>query len=136
MITLETLSDLDLFFYYSQNDAQAENESDLIHGLTQPPRTMFYNRRDGAGASNYENFPNAYTLEIAMRYAIANWSAYRNTQVTDGNNGTRDRRIAISQDSIDFTRDNKGNLNISVGYIPFADIKQAGAVMVPTFGGA
>lgn len=136
MINLTSLSDIDAFFFYGQNDPQLENESDLVRGLVQPKRSLFYNRQDGCGISSRENMPNSLTLEIGLRYDVVNWVSLRNNRVSDGSEGTRDRRLAVSQNTISFRRDAKrGNVDVNVGYIPFADIKNSGNVQAPILGG-
>ncbi len=134
MKPLSILSDADVFFFYGKNDLEIENESDLVAGIIQPKRSLFYNREDGCGVSSRENFPNSLTLDIGIRYDIVNWSSLRNTRVTDGSEGTVDRRVAISQNTVSFIRDNKGNLDVNVGFIPFADISKPGAVSTNILG--
>ncbi len=113
----------DRFFYYSQNPLREEIEYDLRQGLFQPLRTLWYNRQDGAGIHESINLPNGLTLLINLRYNIVRWVAFRNTRVTDGNNNTKDRRIAVSQEFIDVQQ--KGQeLNVDVLYIPFFDFRK------------
>ena len=135
MTNLTSLSDLDVFFFYDENPLELENESDLVAGLIQPRRSMFYNRQDGCGISSRENLPNSLTLEIGLRYDIVNWASLRNRLVSDGSDDTRDRRIALSQNTVSFVRNKKGDLDIKVAYIPFANIKAPGSVQAPLAGG-
>lgn len=130
MIDYSQLSDFDVVFFYGQNDLEIETKSDLISGLIQPKRTLYYNRNDGAGVVEKENFPNTIILNVFLRYSIVNWIGLRNTQVSDGTNGMPDRRVAVSQNFIEFIN-NKNNLDINVFYIPFADYKNIKSVSIP-----
>lgn len=124
------LSDFDIFFFYGQSDLELENESDLIAGLLQPRRSLYYNRQDGCGISEKENYPLSLSLQIGMRYDVANWVAFRNTQVTDGSANTVDRRIAVSQNSVSFRQDmNKGTIDLSVVYIPFGNFRKPDQIL-------
>lgn len=127
------LSDLDIFYYYGEegSNLEMETQSDILAGLIQPKRTMFYNRQDSSGVPEKENFPNSFILEISMKYNIANWVSFRNTKVSDGANGTPERRVAVSQDSIAVNYNNKGETNVNVQYIPFANINQKTQVTIP-----
>ena len=108
-------------------------ESDLMQVLIQPKRSMLYNRQFGAGIKDRENFPNAVSLQIGLRYDIASAIAYRNTVVSDGTDNTRDRRIASSQFSIEFKQD-RGNLDIRVYYFNFVNTKQIRSVDIESGG--
>jgi len=108
----------DIFFYYGQNDLALENKFDLYQAISQPKRSLFYNRMESCGLSEYENNPNSLQLQLLSRYDIANAIAYRNTLVTDGTQGTKDRRIALSQNSIGFETRN-GELDIKILYFNF-----------------
>jgi len=127
------LSNLDVFFYYGEpgSDQLVETESDLLAGIIQPKRTLYYNRRDSSGVPEKENFPNSFVLAISTRYDIANWNSYRNTQVSDGSNGTPDRRVAISQNSIEINQDQKGEMDVKIGFIPFASFQQQRTLSLP-----
>jgi hypothetical protein len=118
---ISTLASWDLFFFYGQNDIALEIESDLMQLLLQRSRTMYYNNQESGGISNYENYPNEINLQINARYDIANAVSWKNTQIADGRNNLPDRRIAVSQSSINFKKDNKGNLDVFVLYIPYAN---------------
>lgn len=105
----------DMFFLYGNNTIEDECLFDLYQLLMQPKRSLYYNRQESAGISEYENRPNGIDLQIFARFEIANAVAYRNMMVTDGSNNMKDRRIAISQNSIGF--ESKGSeLNINVLY--------------------
>lgn len=128
---ISQLQDFDIFFYYGQSKLEIENKSDLLAGLVQPSRSMYYNRQDSAGVSDKENNPNTVGLQISVRYNIVRWSAYRNSQVTDGQNNTTDRRIAISQNSVNVKNDKNGNVDINVLFIPLADFKTPQTLELP-----
>jgi len=121
-----TLNDFDMFFYYGQNELELETKHDLLLNLMQPKRSLFYDRAvDAAGIPNYENVPESLTLRINVPYEIVNSFGKRNQYVSNGENGTRDRRVALSQSTIRIESDSKfGNVNITVLYIPMADYKQ------------
>jgi hypothetical protein len=126
-------NDFDVFFFYGSNDLQLETESDLVAGLIQEKRSLFYNRQDAAGLK--ENYPNTFTLSVSTKYDITSWVSFRNTQVTDGTNSTRDRRVAVSQNYISFSRESVGTLNVEVLYIPFYNFKKAQQLTIPVSGG-
>lgn len=130
---LEVLSDLDAFFYYGEqgSDLLLETESDLLAGIMQPKRTLYYNRRDSSGVPEKENFPNSFILAISTRYDITNWNAFRNTQVSDGSKGNPDRRVAISQNSIEIVQNQKGEMNVQIGFIPFDKFTQRKTLSLP-----
>lgn len=135
MIDYKTLSDFDVFFYYGEIDLETEVESELMAGFIQPARSFFYNRQDSCGVYEKENFPNTLSLTINMSYDIVNWAAYRNIYVTNGQNNTRDRRVAISQNSINYEKDNKGNLDATIFYIPFFNYKKPSQLTLPIIKG-
>lgn len=129
---MTNLDDFDLFYYYGQNDLQLENQSDLMSGLLQPKRSLFYNRKDGCGISDKENFPNTSLLKIALIYDIINWIEYRNSYVQNGSDNLfSDRRIFASQNYIEFKSDNKGNLDINVLYIPASNYTKTEQLTFP-----
>lgn len=122
MADFNDLQNWDNFFYYGQGDIDTESRFDLYQLLLQPKRSLYYNRRESGGVSEYENRPNTIELQVFGRFEIANAVAYRNTLVTDGSNGTIDRRIAVSQNSIGFNA--KGNnLDVSVLYFLYTDFE-------------
>jgi len=131
MINQETLENLDLFFYSGENDIETEIENELVSGLMQKRRSLFYNRRDGCGIAERENYPNSLTFNIRTRYDIAIWNSYRNSYISDGSIDGRDKRVSISQNGIDFQNDKKGNVDVFIYYIPFINYKQPKSVRVP-----
>lgn len=118
MRILKELSDINIFFFYGTLDLDLEIESDMAQILHQPKRSLFYNRSDGCGIPDYENYPNTLLLEIMIRFDVVQGIYWRNQNVGDGTNGTKERRVAISQWSIGTSRTG-GNLNLEVNYIPF-----------------
>jgi len=127
---MSDLSDFDIFYYYGQNDLQMEIESDIQQNVVQGTRSLFYNRsNDSSGLDEFENIPNAITQTIIIPYNVVAALAKRNTYVGDGQNGTRDRRIVISQNTVKLRTD--GNMiDISVFYIPLFNINAAQATTI------
>lgn len=118
MTPIDQLSDIDLFFFYGLNDLGLEIEHDIMQGLLQAKRSMFYFREEGAGVAEYENYPSGHFMQVSMRYDIANWIAQRNTRVSDGTDNLPDRRVATSQ-SIIAIENLQGEVDVQVLYIPF-----------------
>lgn len=131
---ISELSDIDIFFYYDDGDPSVEIASDLMSGLLQSKRTMFYNRNEGCGISEKENYPNSINNAIAMKYDIVSWVSKRNTEVSDGTSNTIDKRIAVSQNSINVSRESNGGLNIEILYIPFYDLTRPQNMTIPVRG--
>lgn len=120
---LKELSNTDMFFFYGQSDLLKEQESDLYIGLIQPKRSLYYNRNFGAGIVEYENYPNSITIQVGLRYEISAHIARQNQRISDGSEGSVDRRIAVSQNSVRI--EHKGEeLNVSVFFIPYKDYKK------------
>ena len=133
--TFEELKTIDYFFYYGQNPLEEETKHDLILGLLQPRRSLFYNRSHGAGINEYENYPNSLILQINLRFNIASWISRRNGEVSAGEEGRPDRRLAVSQHTINI-EGKDGNIDISVFYIPFASYNTPQSITVPAGIGA
>ena len=110
----------DIFFFYGKNDLTLESQYDLYEMLLQPKRSLYFFRRGSAGVSEYVNNPNGIELQVFARFEIANTIAYRNTIVSRGEDGTIDRRIAVSQTSIGF-ESKKDELDIKILYFLFED---------------
>lgn len=123
MSSLDEVSDINVFFFYGNLSDELEIEHTLMSALLQPERSLFYNRSDSVGVSAYENHPNNLILQIELRFKIAEWINYYNSYTGDGTNGSKERRIAVSQFSILFEQAEDG-LNIDVLYIPFANYTQ------------
>lgn len=128
--SLAQLGDWDGFFYYGQNDLEYENQRDALEISLQPKRSLYYFNQYSCGTPDYENYPNAILLQIALRFDIANGYAYRNTLVKDGQDGFKDRRLAVSQTSISFVQQ-EGELSINVQYIAFADYANIQTINIP-----
>jgi len=122
----------DYFFNYGLLDSKDEAKHDLIEVIVQPQKSMFFFREFGAGIKNMENFPSGLRLRIAVTYGIANAVAFRNTVVTDGSEDYPDRRLAVSQDSIEYKQDDAGNLDLSIFYFLYADVKNPSQIMLST----
>lgn len=127
------LADLDAFFYYADLDLDHANQHDVAVGVVQPKRSLFYDREDSAGVSEYENLPNGFYLEVMAKYDIANWIARRNTYVSAGQDGTKDRRLVTSQTAIEIAR-SEGNLDVNVLFIDFGQFQQPTQLRVPVGG--
>ncbi len=137
MLNLSAISDFDILFYYNTqgSDLTTETQSDLMLGLIQPQRSMFYNRSEGCGINERENYPNALSFQVQAKMDIINWISKRNLQVSDGSNGQPDRRIASSQSAIVILQDNKGNADISVFYLPLNNVESPQAINTKITGG-
>lgn len=127
---IDELKDFDLFFYYGQNELETETKSDVMANLMQPKRSLFYNRAlDSAGIGEYENVPNGLSLRVNMPYDIVNSLSKRNQFVSNGENGSKDRRVAISQSTIRIESE-KDNVKVSALYIPLSDFKQSESLSI------
>lgn len=124
----EQLKDFDNFFYYGYGKIEDETKSDVMCILTQHKRSLFYSRNlNSAGISDYENYPNSMIKQILIPYDIVIALSKRNQYVSNGRNGTKDRRIAISQANIRI-EEKKFETKITVLYIPMADFKTTQSV--------
>lgn len=123
---IRILKDFDLFLYYGQNDLDIETKHDVMLNLMQPKRSLFYNRAlDSAGVPDYENMPEGLIIRVDLPYTIVDSLSRRNQFVSNGENGSRDRRIAPSQSEVIVNFDSKtGNVDVSVYYFPLANFKQ------------
>jgi hypothetical protein len=123
-MNIEQLKDFDNFYYYGQGDLKREIESDIHAIVNQNSRSLFYNRsNDSAGLDQYENTPNAIVQSVLIPYNIVSALSKRNINVGDGSNGSKDRRIAVSQNSVKI--DNKENfIDVSIFYIALFDIAE------------
>ena len=126
----------DNFFYYGENSNSLDDEilHDLYQGIEQPKKSMYYNRQDGVGIHEKENFPSSIAFYIMCRYDIVQWIAYRNNNLPSSN---LDRRVAASQASISVLQDpSSGEVDIKVEYIPFKDYTKKEALSLPMGKGA
>lgn len=123
---IAVLKDFDIIFYYGQNELSLETKSDILANLMQPKRSLFYNRAlDSAGIPGYENNPEGLTLRVNLPYDIVSGLSLRNQFISNGEDDSKDRRVAVSQSTIRIEFDSSnGNVNITVLYIPLADFKQ------------
>lgn len=129
--SVDTLSDFDMFFYYGLNDLEIETRHDIMLNVMQPKRSLLGNRAlDAAGAADYENTPVGINQQIKLPFDIVESISRRNQYVSNGENGTKDRRVAVSQSSVRVEADTKGNVSVTVLYIPLANFKQS-EVSVP-----
>lgn len=129
---LKQLASMDYFFYYGMNDFRDECKSELLQIIIQPKKSMFFFRNNGAGVKSCENFPSGLLMQLGITYGIANSVAVRNTYTTDGANGYPDRRIAVSQGSIEYEQDNSGNIDIRVYYYLYADLSSKNYLKMTT----
>jgi len=132
MRTIAQLTDMDVFFNYGEpgSDLSLESESDLVIGLFQPRRSLFYNRRWGAGIQEYENHPNQSGLDVTMRFLIASFVGIRNNRVSQGQNNLPDRRLAASQNSIRFVK-NGTDRDVEINYFEFDKLGGLNVTSVP-----
>jgi hypothetical protein len=122
---LTALKDFDTFFYYGRNKLDHETKSDVFANLVQPTRSLFYSRSlNSAGVSEYENNPISLALYVSLPYAIVKSLSKRNQYVGNGENGTKDRRVAVSQSSIGIENKKDGNVDVTILYVPLSDLKQ------------
>lgn len=119
-----------MFLFYGDAPEDLEAEADLTCGLTQDSRSMFYHRDYGAGVSDFENAPDGLSLQVGMKYRVADWVARNNLEVSDGSNGTRDRRVLVSQGSVQVEPDGGGKL-VRVLYLRYADLMSPKVLAVP-----
>lgn len=120
------------FFYWGEMPLADEVADDILAGLCQSKRTMYYNREYGAGIGDYENAPVSLSTVVMIKYDATRFMATRNGAVTDGNGGP-DRRAATSQSIITVEPDGAG-LNVVVPYIMLADMTRPKSLTLQ-FGG-
>ncbi len=120
----------DIFFQYGEKSKSdmdildMECRTDLYELLIQNKRSLFYYRSGSAGVSEYENNPNGIGLQIFARFDIAEAVSYRNQLVSNGENGSVDRRIAVSQNSVGFEQPQADELNVLVLYFLYANYEE------------
>lgn len=127
MASFDEISDINVFFFYGTLSDEIETEHNLMAGLLQPERSLYYDRSDSVGVGSYENHPNNLILQIQLRFQIANWVNFFNSYTGDGSSGSKERRLAISQFSILFEQTND-NLDMDILYIPFSNYTQIKSV--------
>lgn len=114
----------DLFFYYGMSELEDEIQQDIINGVGTSKNKLFFNRSDSAGVNDFENTPSSLAIEVSLKYTIIQWLAFRNTYTGDGNNGSKERRVASSQSQIQVENKKEGKIDISIFYIAFAKADQ------------
>ena len=133
MSDVSELKDFDNFFYYGQGDLSRETRHDVLLTLLQPGRSLYYSRDlDSAGIDGFENSPNTIGLTVLIPYNVVKALAKRNQFVGNGDGGTVDRRVAVSQNTVR-VRSNKnvGELNVTVQYVPLANLNEGTEVSAP-----
>lgn len=130
MFTLDEIKNFDIFFFHGEVDPNLEIQSEITQGILQPLRTMFYNRSDGSSVHERENFPNAVALQVGVKYDIASYIAFRNQNVSDGTNGKVDKRVAVSQTTINVENEENG-LAVRILYIPLKDTQKPQVINLP-----
>jgi hypothetical protein len=118
------MSSIDTFFYAGQIDLRTEIMEDIETALMQPKRSLPYFRSYGAGVSEYENEPVSFGMLIKLRYEIAMALSQRNGYVSNGDNGTLDRRAVTSQTAVTVEQNGPG-IDITVPFIALADLMDA-----------
>lgn len=120
MAEIKKIVTWDGFFYYGKNTLDKEIESELVQLLLQPKRSLYYDRREGCGIADYENYPNTFFVQVQGAYDVVTAVSWKNTQVVNGSNNQKDRRVAVSQNAVAFERTGKNTeeLNVTVLYIP------------------
>jgi hypothetical protein len=129
------LQSSDFLFFYAENELDYRDAClhDIYEIALQPNRSMYYFREYGAG-QRY-NFPVSLTERIMIPFNIANAIAKRNLYVSDGSGGIPDMRIATSQDAISFSVDDMGNIDITVLYFLYADLRDRQSARLQVNGG-
>jgi len=131
--SIDELSSWDIFFYYGQSNIDLEMQSDLMLLVLQSDRSLYYDRRESGGVAGYENHPNDLNLQVNIRYNIANAVAWKNGIYASGIDGMPDRRIALSQNSISFSKSG-GELNVALLFIPYFNFNNYKIINVPMAG--
>lgn len=124
----EKLKDFDNFFYYGLGNLDDEIKSDLFVLLLQPQRSLFYSRdRNSAGIFKYENLPGGVNMEIGIRFDIISAIGKRNLSVSANN---PNRQVAASQSEIIINQE-RGQVDVTVPYIPLKDFRQSDSITIP-----
>lgn len=122
------LKDFDNFFYYGMGDLGDEIKSDMLQLMLQPSRSLFYSRnRNAAGITKYENWPQSVNMEIAMRFDIVRAIGTRNLDVSKNN---PNRQVAASQSDI-IINQRRGEVDVTIYYIPLKDIRKSDSITIP-----
>lgn len=127
---VEEVASIENFFFYGQGNIEQEIKHDILVGVTNPKRTMFYDREYGTDIDSYENKPISATMEVGIAFSVVEFMARRNNRVSDGSNGTRDRRVASSQSVIEISSKNRNDIDVEIRYIPFNDYEKIDSVSI------
>ena len=119
--TLDKLSNSDYFFYYGDMPLEEECAHDVMGIALQSRNTLPYFNDTGGGIAGYENAPNSLKTQVMVKFAIAESLAKRNTYVASGQSNDIDRRVAVSQFSIDISGEG-GNMDVSIIFFMFANL--------------
>lgn len=112
----------DMFFYYGLHPLEEETSYDLHEFLFSYTRELFYFRLGSGGVYSYENYPIGYSF-FMLKYKLAYALSYRNTYVSNDINTGKDRRIAISQDTIKISSPGVGEVDIVIGYVLLSSLQ-------------
>ena len=130
MFSLDEVKNFDIFFFHGEVDVLLEIQSEVVQILVQPQGSMFYNRSEGSGLHERENYPNAVALQVGVKYDAASAIAFRNQNVSDGTNGKTDKRVAASQTTIGVQNVDE-TVEIRVLYIPLAELQKPQVLNLP-----
>lgn len=122
------------FFYYGQGDLLDEIQDDLMCLMLEPAGGGSYFRNWGVGLQKYENEVSQLLLQVGLRYDIAESIAARNQYVSNGQDGTKDRRVICSQQTIDVIKTSDESRSVVVRYVPAVDIRAVQQVTAPLGG--
>ena len=127
------------FFFWGTLPIQQEVSEDILTGVMQPKRSMYYNRDYGAGLPEYENSPISLVTIVTMRLEVAKFFSLRNSRVTTGQlvNGIQypDRRAATSQTAVNVVDEGGGGLAVDIPFFMLADVSGLKSVKTPIGGG-
>jgi hypothetical protein len=132
-VSVESVTSIENFFHYGKGDLLEEIKHDLLVGMLQPKRRAFYFRDYGAGADVHENAPVSVVAEVGIAFDVVDFIARRNGRVSDGSGGGRDRRVAASQSQLSVRRSPRGQIDVSVMFVPYFDYENP--VTLSTLGG-
>jgi hypothetical protein len=121
------------FFYWGIIPLADEVQDDIMAGLMQGKRSLFYNREYGAGIRDYENAPNSASTMVMMKYEAVRFMAIRNGVVSDGSDGKVDRRAATSQAVVSVEKVGP-DFDMTVPYWMLADLSRQKSVSIPIGG--
>jgi len=132
MLELSESQDFDTFFYYGSGELEDETITDMRVLLFQGGRSLLYSRsRNAAGIRDFLGYPNALYLKSILPFFIVEAVSKRNDSCGNGQNGTKERRVSISQEAIEIFQD--GNeVDITVNYIPYSNLQKRITVSTKT----